>query len=124
MLKSGFIMLNMNGTWLANYAALTSPIGEPEPDEAATLELSDGRITGKDPWGGIYDGTYTQSGENWSASIEVTTDDPDAITVFDGVAYPLKVEASGQFRSPDYFSGTGLVNNKHQIIFNCKRLED
>ena len=51
-------MLDISGTWLASYNPLTAPVGDPDPDEMATLELRDGRITGLDPFGGMYGCAY------------------------------------------------------------------
>ncbi len=114
-------MLDINGTWLASYSALTSPVGNPDPEEAAELELKDGRILGQDPFGGMYEGEYTIEGEEWKAQITVKQYDSIAITVFEGVSFPLSIVAAGHYRSPNYFSGQGTVNGIHEIVFNCRR---
>src|SRR4051794_40915470 len=111
--------MEIEGRWSAGYSAITSPVGNEDAEEIATLELKDGCISGTDPFGGVYEGKYTLSGERFSATIRVSTTDPDAITVFEGLRFPLDIQADAIYRSPDHFSGTGVVNGSNEIVFNC-----
>lgn len=111
-------MSAIDGQWRCTYVADPE---EHDVEEVALITLKDGVVSGEDPHGGIYSGSYTLDGERFEASLDVTSDDPEAITVFPGVPFPLHVDLEGSFTSPDFFSAIATVNGEHELVLNCQR---
>ncbi|MFN0141402.1 MAG: hypothetical protein ACKVQW_15110 [Pyrinomonadaceae bacterium] len=81
-------------------------------------------MSGHDPFGGKYSGTYDVVGDTFSTHVTVEKTYEEAITIFKDLDYPLKVELSGKYMSPDFFSAAGKVNDVAELVVNCKRIAD
>lgn len=119
-------MKPLEGRWKARYAQMQrEPFVTEEggDDEAATIVLSDGMVSGQDPFGGEYSGTYSVQGEHFQARVFVTSRDPTANTIFRGLSFPLELDLSGDHRSPDHFSAVGVVvgQSSQGIVINLTR---
>ena len=116
--------VTIDGVWRVAYSAISDPVGDTDPDEIATLRFEDGAVTGFDPFGGIYEGSYTLINGKLKASLTVRSDDPEAVTVFSGIPFPLSIEVEADYRSPDHFSAVVDVNGTHKLAANCRRIEE
>lgn len=88
----------------------------------AELLLHNGVISGEDVSGAPYNGTYTLNGDD--LSVRVRVEQGEFGTIFEHLDFPLDVELSGKYISPDFFSATGTVNETHSLAVNCRRVAD
>ena len=113
----------IEGTWIANYASRAHDSSTDIDDEVekATLVFENGQITGHDPHGGKYDGTYSLNRATLQMAVNITTDDPGAISIF-GLQPPLALNLRGHYSRPDFISLRGQVAGKpFDIVLNCRR---
>lgn len=121
--------MNIEGNWAVRYARKQDDVfvnEDGEPDEVGDVVLEGGNISGGDPWGGKYVGSYNLDGNAISATVVVTSDEVDHPFIFPNVESPFTLELRGEFNSPNYFSLTGLISGQaeHEIVLNCKRIRD
>lgn len=113
----------VEGTWIANYASRAHGSFTDVDDEVekATLILANGQITGRDPRGGNYDGTYSLNRATVLMTLNVTTDKAVAQSIF-GLPFPLGLTLRGHYSRPDFISLRGQVAGKpFEIVLNCRR---
>ena len=119
--------LDIQGIWKASYSA-QQELFEPDtdPDEQATIILEAGNVTGHDPFGGVYQGSYTLDNEKFKATVKVVSSDDEVTTIFEGLDFPFTLDLSGNYTSPDYFSALGKVIERTElsIVINCRRVSD
>lgn len=115
-------MLDIQGRWQAFYSPLMDEAEGNEEHLFAELLLQNGVITGEDVSGAPYSGNYTLSGDDLSVRVRVERGEFD--TIFEHLDFPLDVELSGHYISPDFFSATGTVNETHSLAVNCRRIAD
>lgn len=119
-------MLDASGIWSVRYIATEGAKDEnPEPDEIATIILGkDGTVNGTDPFGGKYTGNYSVKGDVLTASVVVDKSYDEAETIFQGLDYPLRIELSANYTSPDHFAANCTVNEFANLLVTCKRIGD
>jgi hypothetical protein len=119
--------LNIDGVWKAAYAPVDVEESEEfDGDRSATLTLREGTIDGYDRYGGIYKGTYKVEAGRFKAKIEVTSEDPEAVTIYEssGVEFPLTVEIDTEYNSTDHVVLKGTLNGSFPIIGQAERFAD
>ncbi len=113
----------VDGTWIANYSSRAHGSFTDIEDEVekATLVLKDGNITGSDPRGGSYEGTYSINRATLQITLHVTTDKASTQSIF-GLPFPLDLALRGHYSRPDFISLRGQVAGKlFEIVLNCRR---
>ena len=117
----------IDGLWRVRYSARQkAPFGNVEGDseEAATILLADGKISGRDPWGYEYSGHYAFHENQLKAFIAASPYRPDAQPIFEGISGPFHLEVTGEYNSPNYFSARGPIVEEpsEEIVLNCSRV--
>ncbi len=118
--------MEIDGDWEVRYSAIQEqPFDseEGDPEEAATITLNEGKITGRDPFGYEYSGNYSLSDKVLKANVIATPYDSDAEPIFEEVVGQFTLDLEGEFNSPNFFSMRGKIveNPLHQIVLNCSR---
>src|SRR5947209_2680491 len=101
------MFMELDGMWKVRYSIPQRPpfiTEEGDEEEAATIILTNGTISGKDPWGHEYSGEYSLNEGVIKASVIATPYRSDAELIFNGLSGPVHLYLEGEYNSPNYFS--------------------
>ena len=106
----------ISGEWEVSYR---NSGGEMLTDKVGSIKARDGKLSGNDPFGGTYAGTYEFDGRLFSGSIDVTAL-PEAVHI-ETFGQAHRLEFIGTHASPDYFTLAGIADGRVPVMLYCSR---